>query len=214
MRSPRTGPASDRYIAAGAVAGLVLLVVTWVAAAQRPLPASELDLFEKLNDTPDALSTVLWPIMQLGSVVGFLTIAAVAGIWARSVPVAVATLAGGLTAWIAAKVVKRIVGRERPLAYVETAIVRDGDGMGLGFTSGHTAVAFALATVLAPLLPLWGRVIVFGLACVVGVARMTHGVHMPLDVVGGAGLGLLCGAAVHLLWRAVDRLRSRDAMTA
>jgi undecaprenyl-diphosphatase len=59
---------------------------------------------------------------------------------------------------------------------------------GHGYLSGHSAVAFALATV-APSTP------AFGAAAVVGFGRVYAGAHLPLDVVGGVGLGLLAGAA-------------------
>ena len=64
---------------------------------------------------------------------------------------------------------------------------------GVGYVSGHTAVAFALAAVLAPSLPRGWRPVVFAVASVVAFARVYSGAHLPLDVVGGAGLGLLCG---------------------
>jgi undecaprenyl-diphosphatase len=56
----------------------------------------------------------------------------------------------------------------------------------------HSAVAFSLAAVLAPSLladgsPSWV------VASLVAFARVTAGVHLPLDVVGGAGLGLYLG---------------------
>ncbi len=65
--------------------------------------------------------------------------------------------------------------------------------------SGHAAVAVALATAAWPYLGRWGRVAAAGLAVLVCVLRLYVGAHLPLDVVGGAGLGLMAGAAVHLL---------------
>ena len=47
----------------------------------------------------------------------------------------------GLVTWFAAKGVKQIVERERPLAYLPEIAVREGDGTGLGYISGHSAVA-------------------------------------------------------------------------
>jgi undecaprenyl-diphosphatase len=69
---------------------------------------------------------------------------------------------------------------------------------GLGFVSGHAAVSFALATVLAPSLPRSWRTAVFADAVLVGLARMYAGAHLPLDVVGGAGVGILTGIALRL----------------
>jgi undecaprenyl-diphosphatase len=54
-------------------------------------------------------------------------------------------------------------------------------------------VAFALAAVLAPSLPRRWRPVAFGLATVVAAARVYAGAHLPLDTIGGAGLGLLAG---------------------
>ena len=68
---------------------------------------------------------------------------------------------------------------------------------GLGFVSGHAAVAFALATVVVPWLPGRWKVLPWVLAAVVGFARVYSGAHLPLDVVGGAGVGIMCGTVVN-----------------
>jgi membrane-associated phospholipid phosphatase len=57
----------------------------------------------------------------------------------------------------------------------------------------------ALALVAAPWLPRWGRWALLAAVAVVFLARMYVGAHLPLDMVGGAGLGLAVGAAVRLL---------------
>jgi undecaprenyl-diphosphatase len=96
--------------------------------------------------------------------------------------------------------VKEIVGRGRPADELEGIVLRPGAPTeGLGFVSGHTCVAFALASVLAPYLRPWMRVVAYGLALVVGFARMHVGAHLFLDVVAGAALGCVCG----WLWNVV-----------
>ena len=60
---------------------------------------------------------------------------------------------------------------------------------GLGFVSGHSAVAFSLAAVLSPYLGRW-RGVGYGLAATVSFARIHVGAHLPLDTVGGAALGM------------------------
>jgi membrane-associated phospholipid phosphatase len=64
---------------------------------------------------------------------------------------------------------------------------------GFGYVSGHSSVAFALAAAIAPSLAARWQVVAALLAIVVAFARVYAGAHFPLDVVGGAGLGLLCG---------------------
>ncbi|MCP4343153.1 MAG: phosphatase PAP2 family protein, partial [Desulfobulbaceae bacterium] len=203
-------PATNRYVWTAIGAGVLLLTVSWIIALADPIPAWEEELFREVNDSPTWVSSVGWPLMQAGSLAGPVIIAVVVSVIWRSARLTAAVLAAGLLAWFVAKAVKRLVERGRPRYYIAETVIREGDGSGLGFVSGHTAVAFALATIVAPFLPPWGRVATFAAAAVVGVARVTHGVHLPIDILGGAGVGLLTGAAVHLAWRAIDRRSQRS----
>ena len=63
------------------------------------------------------------------------------------------------------------------------------------FPSGHSATAFACATVLASLAPRW-RVPFFILAALIALSRLYNGVHYPTDVLAGGALGVLVGVAV------------------
>jgi membrane-associated phospholipid phosphatase len=139
---------------------------------------------------------VVWGPMQLGSMVGSLVVVAVVYIVSRQKRLTLAALAASQTAFWSAKVIKGMVHRGRPAALLANVKLRER-ASGVGYVSGHTAVAFALATVIAPSIPRQWRPAAFALAGVVGVARMYSGAHLPLDVVGGAGLGVLSGT----LWR-------------
>ena len=92
------------------------------------------------------------------------------------------------------------IGRRRPpLVYPEPKPLVQVPHSG-AFPSGHAAMAFACATVLA----WWDRrlaVPAFVLAAAIGWSRVYVGVHWPLDVVGGALLGLGIGYALVLLGR-------------
>jgi undecaprenyl-diphosphatase len=74
------------------------------------------------------------------------------------------------------------------------------------FPSGHATVAFACATVLALAVPRLALPL-FALAALVAWSRVYVGVHYPLDVAGGALLGLGVATALRLLVRAPTRSR-------
>ena len=74
---------------------------------------------------------------------------------------------------------------------------------GLGFPSGHTTVAAALATAAGPYLGRRGRRISWCGVWIVAIARIYVGAHFPLDTVGGTALGWVIGAGLHLAWGAL-----------
>jgi undecaprenyl-diphosphatase len=173
--------------------GAALLAVSWVIVALADhVPGWEADLFKAVNGLPDALWPVVWGPMQLGSLVGSLVVVAVIHIVGRNLRLTLAALVASQVAWWAAKAIKAIVARDRPDALLSGVQVRD-PASGLGYVSGHTAVAFALAAVVAPSVPARWRPAVYAVATLVALARLYSGAHLPLDVVGGAGLGLLIG---------------------
>jgi undecaprenyl-diphosphatase len=63
------------------------------------------------------------------------------------------------------------------------------------FPSGHSATAFACATVIAWAAPRLA-VPIFVLAALVAWSRVYVGVHYPLDVIGGAILGVAVATAL------------------
>ena len=71
---------------------------------------------------------------------------------------------------------------------------------GPSFPSGHMAWFFALALVVWFVNRKWG-VWYFALTIVMGVARIYVGVHWPIDIVGGAAVGLVSGWFIHWLLR-------------
>jgi undecaprenyl-diphosphatase len=103
------------------------------------------------------------------------------------------------------------IGRERPpLVYPEPPPLVHLPHSG-AFPSGHSSAAFACATVLA-----WGdrrlALPAYVLAAAIAVSRVYVGVHWPLDILGGAVLGVLVARA--LLTLAASRPRLRPARPA
>lgn len=188
-----------------AVAAAVVLVASTVVAIQAPVPEVELDLARWANGAPGALATVLWPVMQLGTVTAPLVIAVAVGAWRRSWWPAVAIALAGTVAWMLAKAIKDGVERGRPHDYLDGLRLPDGPAEGFGFVSGHSAVAAATLVATMAALPARWRPPLAVVAGLVGLARIVYGVHLPADVLGGWALGTLVALAIVT---ATDRLRA------
>lgn len=166
-------------------------------------PAWDATWFRAINETPHAVADVLTPLARLFSPVGLAVAVAAAAIAAvvrsRSVlPLLVGASAGG-AAWLIANLTKAAADRPRPYEVVAGAILRQSAAHGTSFPSTHTAVAVAAAIAVLPFLPrpaAWGAI---AFAVCVGWSRIYLGVHYPLDVLGGAGIGMAVGGAALLV---------------
>jgi glycosyltransferase 2 family protein len=188
---------SSRWAAVAAVSGAALLGTS--VLAQRGVAPWEPAVFNAMHDVPRAFDHALWLPMQLGSAWAPPLAAAVGWRASRSWRPTAGALVAGWGGWWLAKGVKAVVDRGRPEAELAADVVRSSAVTeGLGFVSGHTTVAFACAAVLAPYLSRPWRIVAWTLATVVALSRVVVGAHLPLDVVGGAALGLLLAALWHL----------------
>ena len=170
-------------------AGGVVLAAT-AAVAVDGVPDWEVQLFEVLNGGPGGIEYALWAPMQAGSLFGPFVVGGLAWWRWRNWRPALGSVLAGVVAWQLAKVVKAAVDRGRPYELLEEFSRRMGTPQdGLGFVSGHSAVAFCLAAVCSPYLSRKARILAYVLASVVGLARIQVSAHLPLDVIGGAALG-------------------------
>jgi undecaprenyl-diphosphatase len=179
--------------------GLALIVSSAVVAASGTVPGWEQAVFRAVNGLPGWLSSPMWAAQVLG-VLGTPLIPAIVAAALRLWRLAAAlVLLVPLKLVVEMDVLKRLVERERPGQNEPDPILRDVPTAGLSFPSGHAIIAFAVATLLAPYLRRRWQVLAFAVALAVCVARVYLGAHNPLDVVAGAGAGLVLGGALTLL---------------
>jgi membrane-associated phospholipid phosphatase len=138
----------------------------------------------------------------------FLVIAAISALYWRRPAIFMYVLLGTLLADLLSLVIRYAIGRDRPpIDYPDPVpLVRLPDNP--SFPSGHAATCFAAAALLSWLTPL-PKVPLFVLAGLIAFSRVYVGVHYPLDVIGGALLGVAVATALRLLVEA--RRRSSPA---
>ena len=184
--------------------GLLVVGLSALPVDRHHVGGLEQDVFRFVNDDLWLPYWPTWLVMQLGSVI-VVPLAVTAALVARRRRLAVTAGVAGVLVYGLGKAVRHAVVRARPARILEDVVVRGDPALGSGYLSGHMALAVAMAAALTPYLGWRGRALVWTLAAFVGLARIHVGAHLPLDVVGGTGLGLAGWAAVHLALTAVPR---------
>jgi undecaprenyl-diphosphatase len=134
-------------------------------------------------------------VMQAGTV-GTVPVAAGIAVLAGRRRLASSMLIGGITSWFGAKLAKPYGGRPRPAALLDRVRIRETIAGDLGWVSGHTAVATTLALTAADALPAAARPVLGGVVALTGFGRMYVGAHLPHDLVGGLGLGMMISSVL------------------
>ncbi|MGI8809494.1 MAG: phosphatase PAP2 family protein [Acidimicrobiales bacterium] len=170
---------------------------------------AERRVFSAVNGLPDWLYKPLWIFQQFGNIVVALLVVLLLAAVLRRPTLAVAGVLAVVAKLGLERVVKSVVERRRPGTTVADAVLRGHvSADGLSFVSGHATITVALATALAAVLSRRWLVVVWLVVVLNGVTRIYVGAHNPLDVVGGAGLGLLIGGPLYA-WLANHGQRAR-----
>ena len=104
--------------------------------------------------------------------------------------------ASAIASGIVANSLKYVVGRGRPTDNQGAYSFQPFSGRD-SFASGHATEAFALASVISEHYNTpWVQVTSYGLASMVGYARLNNNRHWPSDVLAGAAIGTFTGKTV------------------
>jgi len=162
-------------------------------------------IYRALNEVPSHIAAVLTPLSKLFLPLGITIVTVAAAVfcvaWSRSLWPILFCAGSAAAAWLGANLAKGVAERTRPYEVIAGAVLRQQPAHGTSFPSSHTAVAFAVVLTLIPFFPRTGVVVALVYAVLIGWSRVYLGVHYPLDVVGGAGIGLAVGGSALLLIR-------------
>jgi undecaprenyl-diphosphatase len=104
------------------------------------------------------------------------------------------TLSVILARGIITEIIKFFYYQPRPFLVLEIQPLIEHN-LTSSFPSGHAAAFFALALVIFYFNKKWGwRCLI--LALLIGLARIFAGIHWPLDIIGGAIIGLISGLVI------------------
>lgn len=187
-----------------------VFVVTALLAARDRLLVGEAGLVQAINGNAVLAAFPVEPallaVMAGGTLLGIAGVTIGAALLMKPWQAPVAVLAAGLLGWFTSRLAKGAVGRGRPVEFLDARTLDISGGYasitGAGFPSSHATIAFAVATALVPWLPARYRWVAWTAASLVALARIYVAAHFPLDVIGGAALGMFVGGLVNLALRA------------
>lgn len=105
---------------------------------------------------------------------------------------------------ISSSVIKEAVGRLRPCHVLPDVRLLVGCGGGKSFPSSHATNNFAAAFILSRIYKRQWPVF-YTIAFFMAFSRVYIGVHYPLDITGGAILGVIIGAVIIFAYKMIDR---------
>jgi len=169
------------------------LAILTLSAAAIIFTQANRSVFIWINGWSEVTGKELWAVITMFG--DTLLISALLILWIRRRPdVVCATLIAAIVAATFVHTLKPLFDIPRPPAVFGKGIINViGPGYrSHAFPSGHTATIFTFAGVLCfSVRSSWIKVLLLVFASIAGISRICVGVHWPLDVAGGAFIGIV-----------------------
>jgi membrane-associated phospholipid phosphatase len=180
------------------VAGVLLLGGSALVAFGHTMPGWEHRIFTTIN----GVHWPHWVTAQLAkplsnAVYGIIALLGVLLLVPRYRKRAWQYVVAGGSGYVAAFIIEHIVKRARPAGLTHDVIIRAHAG-GAGFPSEHVGCLTAICLTVWLFVSWPWRIVLIVLVAAEAWSRIFLGVHAPLDVVGGVGLGAVVVAILHL----------------
>ena len=209
-------------LATAAVALLVIALTAWLAGAPRA-EVAQTGLVKWFNNPPQPIDTLFAVVNPLCRPIPLVVLAILFIIWVllagRDMPIrrelARAAIIALILAELMAQIAKHIASQPRPLAVIPGI---DDHGYptqphGNAYPSAHAAAVVSLVAGIWPWVRWPQRVVGVSAAVLVSLNRLYIGAHWPIDIVGGAAIGMLAASVTWLVaarWP-IHRRREPDA---
>ena len=168
-------------------------------------------LFHQINSLAGQSSFFDWLVWFFSEPLGYLLLGllALAFLWPKALdlsnrfPIILAVLAAIVARFAVKNLIVFFYNRPRPFDILEVNQLVPHEGFA-SFPSGHAIFFFTLATVLI----LYNRSLgyfLFAGAILMGLGRITAGLHWPSDILAGASLGILVGVLTFILYEKISK---------
>lgn len=210
-RGSRVAPGPPRPLVSVVLGGLSMAVIAlsaWLATRPRAEQA-QTGLALWFNRPPQPFAAIFSAPNPLLRPIPLLLVAVVLASWvvltaattSWRLEIVRSLVVGLILSELLAQVMKQLAGQPRPLAVIPGL---DAHGYptsphGNAYPSAHTALVVAAVSALWPWMGWPQRTVGLAFAVLVACNRVYIGAHWPIDVLGGAAIGLLSGTVAWLV---------------